>query len=85
MTRMDIELPDRARGFVEEQVAKGGYADASAYLLELVEREQQRALREEIEASLAAAAASPSSPLTQSDWDDIEREGMRVLTQRKGP
>jgi antitoxin ParD1/3/4 len=81
---MTISVPDSAKAFIEEQASKGGYASAEEYLVALLERERNRALREEIEQKLLEAVNSPSSPMAREDWEEIRREGRRLIEQRKG-
>lgn len=81
---MTISVPDSAKAFIEEQAAKAGYATASDYVVSLVERERNRTLRQDVEAKLAEAVAAPSSPMTKGDWEDIRREGRRIIDERKG-
>lgn len=42
MGNISISLPDDVKAYVDDQVAKVGYASASEYFLALVQREQQR-------------------------------------------
>jgi Arc/MetJ-type ribon-helix-helix transcriptional regulator len=80
---MTISFPDSVKALIEERAAKSGYASSAEYLLSLVERDRNRAFREEIEAKLAEAVAAPSAPMTREDWDDIRREGMKIIAARK--
>lgn len=81
---MTISVPDSAKAFIEEQAAKAGYATASDYVVSLVERERNRTLRQDVEAKLAEAVVAPSSPMTKGDWEDVRREGRRIIGERKG-
>lgn len=82
---MNISLPDSLKEWVEEQVASGGYATASEFFRELLRAEQQRRLREHIDANLHQALDSgESTPMTPSDWERIRREGRkRIAAKRK--
>ena len=81
---MTIRIPDSAKELIEQQAAKAGYADTGDYLVALVERDRNRALRDEIEAKLVEAVNAPSSPMTSSDWDDIRKQGRRILGRESG-
>ena len=81
---MTLSIPESSKALIEQQASKAGYATPEEYLLSLVERDRHRALREEIEAKLVEALASPSAPMTREDWGDIERMGMRILAEGKG-
>jgi hypothetical protein len=80
---MTISVPDSAKVLIDQQAAQAGYADPAEYLLSLVERDRNRALRQDIETKLMDAVASPSSPMTAGDWDDIREQGRRMIEQGK--
>jgi len=42
MSTMNISLPDALKSFVDEQVAKRGYATSSEYIRELIRADQDR-------------------------------------------
>lgn len=42
MSTMNISLPDTLKSFVDEQVAKRGYATSSEYVRELIRADQDR-------------------------------------------
>jgi antitoxin ParD1/3/4 len=44
MSKINISLPDDLQAYVDEQITKAGYASASEYFSQLVERDRQRKL-----------------------------------------
>lgn len=40
-------------------------------------------MNEEIEEALADTQNAPSSPMTAVDWDEIRREGRRIIEERR--
>jgi hypothetical protein len=80
---MRVTIPDAAKPFVENQMAKRGYEDPSQYVLSLIKRDSQQVRRDQIEEMLLEALDSPSTPMTKKDWDDVRRIGRRMLAQRK--
>jgi len=48
MTRLDVNLPDALKAFIEEQVARRGYKDASAFVQSVLEAERQRQVGDEV-------------------------------------
>jgi hypothetical protein len=76
---MTISVPDSAKAMIDEQAARAGYSDSGDYLLSLVERDRNRAIRDEIESKLAEAIASESSPLTRQDWENIRQQGRQIV------
>jgi antitoxin ParD1/3/4 len=58
MSTMNISLPDALKSFVDEQVAKRGYATSSEYVRELIRADQDR---ERLRKLLLDGAASKST------------------------
>ena len=74
MTTMNISVPDEMKAFVETRIAEEGYASASEYLRALIRDAQKRQAKRELEAKFREALESgPASPMTRSDWDELER------------
>ncbi|HYO08292.1 MAG TPA: hypothetical protein VER17_04925 [Tepidisphaeraceae bacterium] len=83
MSTLDIRLRGELRAYLEEQVARGGYKDASEFIEFLVEANKLRGLRAEVEAMLLEAADGPFAEWTDDDVADIERLGTRLIERRK--
>jgi antitoxin ParD1/3/4 len=82
MATLDLNLPEALRAFVEEQVARRGYKDASAFLQSLLEAERYRQVGREVEQSLLEAADGPFTDWTDDDVEDIRRAGKRLIEKR---
>lgn len=81
---MNISLPPTLKDWVDEQVSRRGFGTASEFVRQMLREEQQRELRQRIDAALVEGIESgPSTPMTAQDWDDIRREGRRRLAKRK--
>jgi antitoxin ParD1/3/4 len=81
---MNISLPPTLKDWVDEQVSRRGFGTASEFVRQMLREEQQRELRQRIDAALVEGIESgPSTPMTAKDWDDIRREGRRRLAKRK--
>ncbi len=81
---MNISLPPTLKDWVDEQVSRRGFGTASEFVRQMLREEQQRQVRERIDAALVEGIESgPSTPMTAQDWDDIRREGRRRLAKRK--
>ena len=84
MTSMNISLPPTLKDWVDEQVSRRGFGTASEFVRQMLREEQQRELRQRIDAALVEGIESgPSTPMTVQDWDDIRREGRRRLAKTK--
>jgi antitoxin ParD1/3/4 len=84
MADVSISIPDRLRPFIDEQVSRGGYGDVNAYLTALVRDDQQPKARANLEAKLVEGLDSgEAEPMTDEDWDDIERQVRQPQKQRK--
>ena len=79
MTTMNISLPDEMRAFIEEQIAREGYASASEYFRALVREAQRRQAKLELEAKLLEGLQGTPTRMTRMDWQSIEREAMDGL------
>ena len=58
MSTMNVSLPDSLKSFVDEQVAKRGYATNSEYVRELIRADQDRQCLRDL---LLDGAASPAT------------------------
>ena len=77
MATVIIDLPDRVMGFLEERARSGPYADAGAYLRDLIERDRERMLKIARMQALVdeARAGGPSG----QSMDDIRRTARAAL------
>ena len=97
---MNVAIPDSLQKFIEEQIRSGRYANADAFVAELVKTEAEiyeRAGRGEpisidehfarrLEVLLDEAEKSgPYVEVTKDEFDAMEREGLEVLRSRQSP
>ena len=92
MTRLSIDIPDELRRKMESRAAETGHGSLERYVNWLV-REDAASIdygapdevkvrsREELEARVHEALASPSREMTASDWDDLRR---RLIDRHRG-
>jgi len=79
MSTMNISLPDALKSFVDEQVAKRGYATSSEYVRELIRADQDReGLRKLL---LDGAASKPTGAVDEKYFSGL-RDRVRQ-TRRK--
>jgi antitoxin ParD1/3/4 len=85
MSSMNISLPEPLREWVEAQIKRGRYGNASEYLRELIRRDQERQAQERLEQLLLDGIRSGSaSPLTKSDWAELRADVTKRLEKRRG-
>jgi len=84
MSTLDLRLPDAVRAYIDDQVARRGYRDASEYFLSLIEADRLRDIQTELESKLTEAVRSPSTPMTAQDWADVRSKGNEVIRRRTG-
>jgi len=86
MSTLNISLPKSLRKFVDEQVARGGYATASEYVRELIRRARKQTAREWLEGELLKGLHSgPGQEVTPEWWRQKRSELTRRLRRaRKG-
>jgi len=71
MNLLNLFLPESIQTFVEQQVAKGGYANANEYILDLLRQEQVKIERVE---SLLLEGLESGEPIELTDeWWDQKR------------
>ena len=81
MTTMNISLPDEMKAFIENQIAKDGFASASEYLRCLIREAQKRQAKQALEAKLLEAIESgPATPMSHEDWVALRQEAMESLS-----
>jgi antitoxin ParD1/3/4 len=73
MGTIAIHLPAALKAFIDEQVAKGEYQDASEFVQALLEAEVQRRVRRQVEQLLLEAVDGPFEQWTEQDVEDIRR------------
>ena len=64
MSTMNISLPDSLKKFVEQQAAEKGYSTSSAYVRELIRRDQGRQQLRDLLAE--GARSAPGGPADAS-------------------
>ena len=77
MSTMNISLPDSLRSFVDEQVARRGYATSSEYLRELIRIDQDRQRLRDL---MLEGAESPAMTAADDAYFDGLRDGVRQAT-----
>jgi len=84
MTKVLVSLPEPLKQFIDGLVAAGTFKDSSEYLRTLIESDRQAREKTRVEALLIEGLDSgPSTPMTPDDWEEIEREGQRIVAGRK--
>jgi antitoxin ParD1/3/4 len=84
MTTMQVSFPEPLKQYIDDLVAQGTFKDTSEYLRTLVDRDRRARQGAHIESLLMDGLNSgPSTPMTAEGWDEIEREGQRLIAARK--
>jgi antitoxin ParD1/3/4 len=82
---MNISVPEPMRAWVEAQIKRGRFGNASEYFRELIRRDQERLAQERLEQLLLEGMDSgPTSPLTKKDWAEIRDVVAQRLEERRG-
>ena len=85
MATLNISLPKPFREWIEGQIKRGRYGNASEYMRELIRRDQERQAQERLEELLLQGVKSgPASPLTKQDWAELRAHVAERLEQRRG-
>ena len=74
MTTMNVSLPEPMREWVEAQIAKGTFGNASEYIRSLIREDQKRSAQEDLEARLLEGLESgPATPWTKKDVEALKK------------
>ena len=77
MATMNISLPDRMKGWVEEQARTGRYSNTSDYVRDLIRRDQDRA--EKVARMQALITEGLESGLSERTSEDIRQAGHEAV------
>ncbi len=80
---MTISIPDSIKELVDQEIASGAFPSAEDYIRALVEADQKQKALDRLEARLIEGLDSPASEMTQQDWDEIRREGLAEIRNRR--
>ena len=86
---MTIHLPEDLERFIHAKVRSGQFASEDAALAEAVRLLRQRDQEQDTEKKRVEALlvegldSGPSTPMTSRDWDEIEREGQRIIAAQQ--
>lgn len=85
MTSLNISLPEPLREWIETQINRGRYGNASECLRDLIRRDQERQARERLEDLLVESMKSgPASPWTKREWAELRTDLAECLEKRRG-
>ena len=85
MTSLNVSLPEPMREWIEAQITRGRYGNASEYLRDLIRRDQERQSQERLEDLLLEGTKSgPASYLTKRDWAELRTDVAERLEKRRG-
>jgi antitoxin ParD1/3/4 len=85
MTSLNVSLPEPMREWIEAQITRGRYGNASEYLRDLIRRDQERQAQGRLEDLLLDGVKSgPASYLTKRDWAELRTDVAERLEKRRG-
>ena len=83
MASLHISLSDEMRSFVDQQVQGGSYHNHSEYVRDLIRHDQERKVKERVDALLLEGLASGEpAALNAEDWQEI-RSQIRARVARR--
>jgi antitoxin ParD1/3/4 len=71
---LNVALSEPMQAFIEEQIVTGKYGNASEYIYYLVEQEQERLAREQVEAMLLEGLESGEAIEVTDEWWQQKRD-----------
>ena len=83
MDSLYVDLSDAVKHFVDQRVSQEGYRSASEYVHALIQADQDRLARKDLEAEILKGLDSgEAAPMTAEDWQAI-REEVRSRYERR--
>jgi len=70
---LNISLPREMKDWVDQEVARAGYGTTSEYFRQLIREDQQRRLRDEVDAKLLSALDNGESVVLTPEWAEERR------------
>ena len=85
MTSLNISLPEPMRAWIDEKVAKGGYATPSELVRELIRDAQRRDAQDKLESLvLEGVDSGPAFEMTEQCWEQLRaRVANRLAKQQE--
>ena len=83
MSIVDIHLPETLKSYLDEQIARRGYKDASEFMGALLEADRVKQVGADLESMLLEAADGPFTGWTDEDVAAIGRLGERLIERRR--
>jgi antitoxin ParD1/3/4 len=85
MTSLNISLSESLREWIEAQIKRGRYGNASEYVRDLIRHDQERQSQERLEGLLLEGTKSgPATYLTKRDWAELRTDVALRLEKRRG-
>jgi len=83
-TRVMDTLPPELLADIEVRLERGPYQSVAELIVEALRALDETSATERwLEEKFREAEASPVGPMTDEDWDDIEREGLAQIRSKK--
>jgi predicted transcriptional regulator len=82
---LQIQLTDELSTYLQQRAAELGYADVSGYVAAILQAEQRRKSRSEIDQLLLGAADGPFAEWTKQDVEDVRRLGQKLIARQGLP
>jgi Arc/MetJ-type ribon-helix-helix transcriptional regulator len=83
MSSIDIRIPEQLQSYLNDQISRRGYKDASEFIQDLIEADRHRQVKQDVEAALLEAIEGPFSDWRDDDVDDIQSAGRRLIERRR--
>lgn len=84
MNTMNVSLPVKMKDFVEEQVREGDFGTASEYVRHLIREDQERKVRNKVDAMLLEALESGKPiEVTPEYWKEKKKRLLGVSSSKR--
>jgi hypothetical protein len=83
MATLTVKVSAAQAAYVAKQAKGRALKSAGEYISQLILMDQLKPRRAAIDALLVEGSHGPFTPLTEQDFQDIEREGLEMLAEEK--
>ena len=80
MTYLTISLPEAVKAYVDGQISSGNYGSADEFLTALIEREQERQAKRQVNAMLRSTLQKNQMIEATDEWWEQQHQSLNNLS-----
>ncbi|WP_310428864.1 hypothetical protein [Chamaesiphon sp. VAR_48_metabat_135_sub] len=76
MTYLTIALPEAAKAYIDRQISSGHYVTADEFLIDLIEREQERQAKQKVNVMLRSTLQKDRTIEATDEWWEQQHQAL---------